>query len=76
MIAGRIATLPVGRPDDKQTKSSNSIADTAALLNVGTSVVKDARAVLASGGSSGLQGPVTAKLCNLATPQKPIFRGF
>lgn len=48
-MAGRFATLPSHRPENKGPKSatsSSTVNDAALMLNVGKNAVKDARTVL------------------------------
>ena len=64
LIAARMAQLPHGgdRKSDQRTNSSLDIAGAAELLNVGTSTVKDARTVLASGDAETIAAVEQGKL--------------
>src|SRR3954452_14850649 len=59
-----MAQLPHGgdRKSDQRTNSSLDIAEAAKLLNVGTSTVKDARTVLASGDAETIAAVEQGKL--------------
>ena len=64
LIAARMAQLPHGgdRKSDQRTNSSLDVAGAAELLKVGTSTVKDARTVLASGDAETIAAVEQGKL--------------